>query len=99
MTQATLRRHTIACAALSLLAFAAGSALAFPGEELAKGVKVTIAEARAAALKAKPGKISSEELENEEGGSGLRYSFDIDVGGVTHEVGVDAMTGKILEND
>jgi uncharacterized membrane protein YkoI len=39
-----------------------------------------------------------EELEKEKGGSGLRYSFDIKNGGVTHEVGVDAKTGKLLEN-
>jgi hypothetical protein len=41
---------------------------------------------------------SGEELEKEKGGSGLRYSFDIKHGGVTHEVGVDAKTGKLLEN-
>jgi hypothetical protein len=45
-----------------------------------------------------PGKITDEELEKEKGGSGLRYSFDIKNGGVTHEVGVDAKTGKLLEN-
>jgi len=27
-----------------------------------------------------------------------RYSFDIKNGSVTHEVGVDAETGKVLEN-
>jgi uncharacterized membrane protein YkoI len=37
-------------------------------------------------------------LEKEKGGSGLRYSFDIKNGSVVHEVGVDAKTGKILEN-
>ena len=49
-------------------------------------------------LEAFPGKITDEELEKEKGGSGLRYSFDIKNGGVTHEVGVDAKTGKLLEN-
>jgi uncharacterized membrane protein YkoI len=44
------------------------------------------------------GKITDEELENEKGGSGLRYSFDIKRGSVTQEVGVDAKTGKVLEN-
>ncbi len=34
----------------------------------------------------------------EKGGSGLRYSFDIRHGKVTQEVGVDAKTGKLLEN-
>ena len=69
---------------------------AYTGEELAKYAKVTLPEARAIALKAFPGKITDEELEKEKGGSGLRYSFDIKNGGVTHEVGVDAKNGKLL---
>jgi hypothetical protein len=32
------------------------------------------------------------------GGSGLRYSFVVKSGGIMHEVGVDAHTGKLLEN-
>jgi hypothetical protein len=71
---------------------------AYTGEDLAKDAKVSLSEARVIALKAFPGKITDEELENEKGGSGLRYSFDIKNGGVTHEVGVDAKTGKLLEN-
>jgi uncharacterized membrane protein YkoI len=55
-------------------------------------------EARAIALKAHPGKITDEELETEKGGSGLRYSFDIKGAKGTQEVGVDAKTGKVLEN-
>jgi uncharacterized membrane protein YkoI len=35
--------------------------------------------------------------ENENGGSGLRYSFDIKRGTVTQEVGVDAQSGRVLE--
>jgi uncharacterized membrane protein YkoI len=81
------------------LIFAAPShLLAFTGEKLAKGAKVSIDEARAIALKAQPGTISDEELEREKGGSGLRYSFDIKSSGVVYEVGVDAQTGKVLEN-
>ena len=76
----------------------AGVVSAYTGEELAKDAKVTLSEARIVALKAFPGKITDEELEKEKGGSGLRYSFDIKNGGVTHEVGVDARTGKVLEN-
>lgn len=61
---------------------------------------VTIKKARAIVLKAPAGKITDEEPENENGGSGLRYSFDIKCGNSarTRELGVDAMTGKILEN-
>ena len=73
-------------------------AAAFTGEALAKDAKITLAEARDIALKAFAGEIVAEELEKEKGGSGLRYSFDIKNGRLTHEVGVDAKTGKLLEN-
>ena len=39
--------------------------IAYTGEKLAKGAKVSIDQARAIALKAKPGTISDEELERE----------------------------------
>ena len=74
------------------------TAKAFKGKELSKSATVTLAEARVIALKAHPGKIADEELETEAGGSGLRYSFDIKDAKGTQEVGVDAKTGKILEN-
>lgn len=74
-----------------------GSALAFTGQELAHEARIGLAKARAIALKAQSGVISDQELEREKGGSGLRYSFDIKKSGVTHEVGVDAKTGKVLE--
>jgi hypothetical protein len=60
--------------------------------------KVTIDQARSIALKARHGTITDEELEREKGGSGLRYSFDIKSNKVIYEVGVDARTGKVLEN-
>ena len=68
------------------------------GSQYLKDAKVTLADARATALKTYDGKIVGEELEKEAGGSGLRYSFDIDKHGITHEVGVDAKSGKVLEN-
>jgi hypothetical protein len=71
---------------------------AYVGAELAPKAAVTMAQAQAIALKAHPGQITDKELENEGGGSGLRYSFDIKSGGKTFEVGVDARTGKLLEN-
>jgi hypothetical protein len=82
----------------------AGASLAAPsstqlkGHELAAQASVSLAQARATALKARPGKITDQELEKEGGGSGLRYSFDITSAGKTYEVGVDAKTGKVLEN-
>jgi len=81
--------------ALSIAAFAA---MAGTPHKLDAQAKVKMPEARAIALKASPGKIVKEELEKEKGGSGLRYSFDIQAGGVTHEIGVDAKDGKVLEN-
>jgi uncharacterized membrane protein YkoI len=73
-------------------------ALAYTGEKLASQAKIGMAQARAIALKAHPGTIIDEELEWEKGGSGLRYSFDIRRGTRAQEVGVDARTGKVLEN-
>ena len=85
-------------AATMTLVIATTPAMAYTGQELSQKAKVSITEARAIALKAHPGKITDEELEKEKGGTGLRYSFDIKRGAVTQEVGVDAQTGKVLEN-
>jgi uncharacterized membrane protein YkoI len=81
-----------------VLVAGATAGLTYTGEELAKAAKVTLAEARGIALQTFPGKIKDEELEKEKGGSGLRYSFDIEKGRVIHEIGVDAKTGRVLEN-
>jgi uncharacterized membrane protein YkoI len=70
----------------------------FAGSDLLPQAKVTLAQARSTALKARPGRITDQELEKESGGTGLRYSFDIKSKGKTFEVGVDARTGKVLEN-
>src|SRR6478672_13104 len=88
----------IASGAAVILIMVTLPAVAYTGQELSKQAKVSITEARAIALKAHPGKITDEELEKEKGGTGLRYSFDIKSGAVTQEVGVDAQTGKVLEN-
>lgn len=69
------------------------------GQQYAPQAKVSLARARAIALKAVPGgTIVDEELERERGGSCLRYSFDVRIKGKTHEVGIDAKTGTVLEN-
>jgi len=70
----------------------------FAGAELLPRAKVTLAQARAAAVLAHPGVITGQELEKEGGGTGLRYSFDIKNGSKTYEVGIDARTGRVLEN-
>jgi uncharacterized membrane protein YkoI len=90
--------------AFSLALALAGPALAnaapaaFKGAALLPQAKVSLSQARATALKREHGIIVDQELEKEAGGSGLRYTFDIKVGKVVREVGVDAATGKILED-
>lgn len=102
-----MKRSTTAILATSMLGAAAfaASAIAAPhpgqgytGQELAKRARVTMDQARAIALKAHPGQITDQELEKEKGGSGLRYSFDVASDGAKYEVGVDANSGKVLEN-
>ena len=65
--------------------------------KLAKQAKITMAQAREAALNAAPGKVESEELEKEKGK--LVYSFDIrNSRGTISEVWVDAKTGAVVSN-
>ena len=88
--------------AIAALVAAAGAATAAPqrfaGANLLPMAKITLAQARQTAVRAHPGVITDQELEKEGGGTGLRYSFDIRSNGKTFEVGVDARTGKVLEN-
>ena len=85
--------HSLAIAALA--AFAATAAVA--STPAAKPpAKLSMAQARAIALKKAPGKIVESDYENEKGG--WRYSFDIRQGKRIHEVGVDASTGRIVED-
>lgn len=96
------RFHLIGTAAVGLL-MATVPATAYTGQRLEKHAKISMDQARAIALKVFPGIVTDTELEHEKGGSGLRYSFDIrehshEDGTVWEEVGVDAKTGKVLEN-
>jgi uncharacterized membrane protein YkoI len=88
---------------LTLAALAAGAVAATPttfrGHQFAKEARISLARARVIALKARPGIVADQQLDKESGGSGLRYSFDIFTAGKMFEVGVDAKTGKVLEND
>jgi uncharacterized membrane protein YkoI len=83
---------------LGLVAGGGLPAMASAKSGLQSKAKISLSQARAIALKAYPGKIMQEELEHERGGSGLRYSFDMRRGKHWREVGVDAMTGRVLEN-
>ena len=95
-----MRRMSAILPALATASLLVGNvaAHAYTGQELAGKARIGIEQARRIALKAHPGTITDEELERERGGSGLRYSFDIKRGSLTQEVGVDARSGKVLEN-
>lgn len=95
---ATIIGLSLAGTALGGAALAAPAPQAYRGHALAAKAKVTMSQARAIALKARPGTITDAELEKEAGGSGLRFSFDIRSGGKPFEVGVDAQSGAVLEN-
>ena len=90
--------RTFICGVAVCALLGSAPAMAFTGEEFAPQAKVNLDKARAIALKARPGTITDQELEKEKGGSGLRYSFDVKAGNITYEVGVDAKSGKVLEN-
>ena len=83
---------------VSFLVVGAGPSVSYKGDNLVSHSKISLAEARRIALKACPGRVTDEELEAEKGGSGYRYSFDIKTRQAIYEVGVDAQTGKVLEN-
>ena len=101
-----MKRMLFPVSALAIVLASAGGAMAaghtaptFKGHALAGRAHISLADARAIALKARPGRFTDQELEKEAGGSGLRYSFDIKAGGRLYEVGVDAADGRVLEND
>ena len=71
----------------------------YVGEGMASETRIDIAHARVAALTARPGDVTSQMLQRHDGGSGLRYAFDIRSDGVTYQVGVDAANGAILQNE
>jgi uncharacterized membrane protein YkoI len=82
----------------AIIAFFAGSLVAVPAVATTHGPKprISMARARAIALKLAPGKIISSEYEKE--GGIWRYSFDIQQKGNVQEIGIDGRTGKVVEN-
>ena len=85
------------CLAFAAVATLASAAFAAPNHSGPRA-RITLRQATASALTAFPGRVIDHELERESGGSGLRYSFVIRNGAVTLEVGIDAITGQVLEN-
>lgn len=99
----SMKRNTLILTGTILLVSAGATAIAqqtaTSGEaKLLAEAKLSADAARQIALKAQAGTVKEWEIEKEAGGSGLRYSFDIESGGKIHEVGVDAKDGKVLEN-
>ncbi|RYE94656.1 MAG: peptidase M4 [Oxalobacteraceae bacterium] len=85
---------TFTAALVGLAALTATAAVANgPAKPTAK---LSMAQARAIALKNAPGKVVESDYENEKGG--WRYSFDIRQGRRIHEIGVDANSGRIVED-
>jgi Peptidase propeptide and YPEB domain len=77
--------------------FAAGLTLALLPAGIAQSqAKVGLADARTAALAVENGRVKSAELEKEKGKQ--IYSFDIQMPDGLHEVNVDAVTGKVVED-
>lgn len=70
--------------------------LAVPGLSRAEAKKLSMADARKAALAVENGNIKSAELEKEKGKQ--IYSFDIQMPDGLHEVNIDAATGKLVED-
>lgn len=82
----------------TIAALVAGALIAPPAlaAEHAPKPVVTMAQARAQALKLAPGRVISSEYEKE--GGIWRYSFDIQQRGNVQEIGIDGRTGKVVEN-
>jgi uncharacterized membrane protein YkoI len=80
---------------LTLFAVIGTSTMAFAAAK-APAPRISMAAAKAMALKLAPGKIISSEYEKE--GGGWRYSFDIQQPGHVQEIGIDGQTGKVVEN-
>lgn len=99
----SMKRNTLIITGTILLATTGASAIAqqtaaHGDAKLLAEAKLSADAARQIALKAQAGTVKEWEIEREPGGSGLRYSFDIEAGGKLHEVGIDAKDGKVLEN-
>ena len=91
-------KHLIASVVLagSVMTVAVGATQTLPGSQFLPQTKVSLQQARQTALAKEHGTIVAQELEKENGT--LRYSFDVKIGKVVHEVGVDAVTGKVIED-
>ncbi len=94
-----LHKTLVIVGAASAALIAATAAHAYDSQKYTKDAAITMEQASQIALKAVPGAtITDRELEREKGGSGLRYSFDLKTPQGEREFGIDARTGKVLED-
>lgn len=99
-----MSKFAIFTGAFSAVLFAGAAAHANPtvhgpaghASSHAPKARLTMAQARAIALRTAPGKLMSSEYEKE--GGGWRYSFDIQQHNNVQEIGIDGQSGKIVEN-
>ena len=85
-----MRKLAMTAALAALLAGGSANASGAPR------ARISLASAKATALKLAPGTIISSEYENE--GGTWRYSFDIQQRNNVQEIGIDGRTGKVVEN-
>lgn len=81
----------------SVPGLAASAASALEAEH-GQAAQISMGQERKTALNVFQGKIVHEGLEKERGDSGLCYPFDMRRGKHRRQVGVDVLTGRILEN-
>jgi uncharacterized membrane protein YkoI len=73
------------------------SSLAYIRQELEEGAKVSIDEARAIALQTRAGEITTKRW-NARKAAAVFATLSAKSDGAVYKVGVDAQTGKVLEN-
>ncbi len=88
----------MAILALSMATAVQARPMVLDGVEYLSEAKISVAQAQEIAKKAYPGVIVEQALEKKPGGSGLRYSFDVESHHITHEIAIDAKTGTVLQN-
>ena len=91
-----MKKLVIAATILAASGATAASAKHFAGSELLPQAKISLAKARASAVRAHPGVITDQELEKEGGGSGLRYSFDIKNKGIAPRAFIFGITNPVM---
>jgi uncharacterized membrane protein YkoI len=91
------RAMAFGLAIIGMISVPSSNVFAYTGEKLAKGAKVSIEQARAIAA-SESRSDHRRRIGTREGRQRPSLSFDIKSDGAVYEVGVDAQTGKVLED-